>query len=170
MDNHPLLQRALSPRGLFGLMAATSAGLMLFALYLQEVLGEEPCPLCITQRVFVIAIGLCALFAALQNPAATGRRLWAGFTLLFAAGGGVVAGRHVWIQHLPEDQIPACGPGLAYLFENFPLQHAVRLLFLGNGNCAEVGWTFLTLSIPEWTLICFMGFAGFSLFQLFRKA
>lgn len=158
-----------SARGLFGLMAAASAGLMLFALYLQHVVGEHPCPLCITQRVFVILVGLLALAAALHNPAAIGRRVWAALTLLAAVGGGIVAGRHVWLQHMPEDQVPACGPGLEYMFQTFPFQQAVQLLFMGDGNCAEVGWTLLGFSIPEWTLLAFAGFAVAALVQLLRQ-
>ena len=158
-----------STRGLFGLMAAASASLMAFALYLQHVLGEHPCPLCITQRLFVIAIGVIALAAAVHNPAQTGRRVWSVLTLLGAIAGGLVAARHVWIQHMPEDQVPACGPDLAYMFEAFPFQQAVKLLFMGDGNCAQIGWTLLGFSIPEWTLLAFAGFATASLIQFFRK-
>lgn len=166
----PLSRSLCSPRGLFGLLALASGGLMAFAIYLQEVVGEHPCPLCITQRLFVIAIGLLALAAAFHNPAARGRRVWSGLILLATLGGGIVAGRHVWLQHLPEDQVPACGPDLAYMFENFPFQQAVQLLFMGDGNCAEIGWTFLGQSIPFWTLVAFVGFAIAALYQLFRKA
>ena len=163
-------RRCLSVRGLFLLSAAASAGLILFALYLQYVQGEHPCPLCITQRIFVIAVGLLALAAAIHNPKQTGRRVWASLMALAALLGGVVAARHVWIQQLPEDQVPACGPDLAYMFDNFPFQQAVELLFMGDGNCHEVGWTLLGLSIPAWTLICFVGFLSVSLYQLLRRA
>lgn len=151
------------------LMAAASASLMLFALYLQNVLGEHPCPLCITQRIFVMVVGVLALLAAIHNPAHIGRRVWSALIILAAIGGGIIAGRHVWIQHLPDDQVPACGPDLAYIFQNFPLQKAMHLLFNGDGNCHEVGWTLLTLSIPEWTLIAFTGFAVAAAVQWVRK-
>jgi disulfide bond formation protein DsbB len=169
-DNCPINRHLCSARGLFVLMAVASAALMAFAMYLQEVQGQHPCPLCVTQRIFVIAIGMLALAAALHNPAQTGRRVWSVLVLLAAMIGGGVATRHVWIQHLPEDQVPACGPSLGYMFENFPLAKALKLLFTGDGNCAEIGWTFLTLSIPEWTLIAFTGFAVGALIQFFRKA
>lgn len=167
--NRPWCRTLLSVRGLFFLMAGASAALILFALYLQHVLGEHPCPLCITQRIFVIVIGVLAFLAAVQNPAQLGRRVWSALIVLAAIGGGVVAGRHVWIQHLPEDQVPVCGPDLAYIFQNFPLQKAIHLLFNGDGNCHEVGWTFLTLSIPEWTLMAFTGFAVAAVVQWVRK-
>jgi disulfide bond formation protein DsbB len=166
---HSLAGNICSARAIFVLMAVASAGLMAFALYLQHVLGEHPCPLCITQRLFVIAIGVIALLAALHNPLQTGRRIWAGLALLMALAGGAVAGRHVWIQHMPADQVPACGPDLAYMFQAFPFQQAVKLLFMGDGNCAEVGWTLLGFSIPEWTLLAFAGFAVAALVQVFRK-
>lgn len=164
-----MLRTCFSPRGLFGLIALASAGLMAFALYLQHVLGEHPCPLCITQRVFVVLAGLFGLAAFCHNPGLAGRRAWAALVLLAAVAGGVVAGRHVWLQHLPEDQVPACGPGLEYMFANFPFQRAVELLFMGDGNCAEIGWTFLGQSIPFWTLLAFIGFAGAALFQALRR-
>ena len=158
-----------SVRGLFGMMALASLGLILFALYLQHVLGEHPCPLCITQRIFVIAIGLLSLAACVHNPGRLGRQLWSALVGLAAVGGGAVAARHVWIQHLPDDQVPACGPGIEYMFANFPLRRALELLFAGDGNCHEVGWTFLTLSIPEWTLIAFIGFALAAVVQALRQ-
>lgn len=169
MNTNALWRCFFSPRGLFFSMAAASLLLILFALYLQHFLGEHPCPLCITQRLFVIAVGLLALAAALHNPAQTGRKIWSALIGLMALIGGGVAARHVWIQHLPEDQVPACGPDLAYMFQNFPLQRAFKLLFNGDGHCADVGWTFLALSIPEWTLIAFVSFAIAALYQCFRK-
>jgi disulfide bond formation protein DsbB len=167
--NNQIFRALSSTRGLFGLMAVASASLTAFALYLQHVVGEHPCPLCITQRLFVIAIGLFALAAAIHNPVQTWRRIWSGLLLLSAIGGGIVAARHVWIQHLPEDQVPACGPDLAFMFQNFPLQRAMQLLFMGDGNCAEIGWTLLGFSIPEWTLLAFSAFASAALIQIFRK-
>ena len=164
----PLYCSLLSVRGLFLLAAAASLGLILFALYLQHVLGEHPCPLCITQRIFVILVGVIALLAAIHNPATTGRRVWSALMALAALLGGIVAARHVWIQLLPDDQVPTCGPDLAYMFDNFPFQEAVQLLFLGDGNCHEIGWTFLGLSIPGWTLIAFTGFLLLALYQAFR--
>ena len=166
---YALINKLCSVRGLFGLIAATSASLMTFALYLQHVLDEHPCPLCITQRLFVIAIGALALAAAVHNPAQTGRRIWSALMLLGAIGGGMVAARHVWIQHMPEDQVPACGPDLAYMFQAFPFQQAVKLLLMGDGNCAQIGWTLLGFSIPEWTLLAFVCFTAASLIQFFRK-
>lgn len=165
----PISQSLCSVRGVFASMAGVAAALMAFALYLQEVQGQHPCPLCITQRIFVIGIGVLALLAALHNPARAARRIWSALILMAAIGGGIVAARHVWIQHLPEDQVPACGPGLGYMFANFPFRQALELLFLGDGNCAEVGWTFLTLSIPEWTLMAFTGFAIAAAAQFLRK-
>jgi len=170
MNQHPLLHTLCSVRGIFCLMAAASAGLIAFALYLQHVVGEHPCPLCITQRLFVIAIGVVSFLAAIHNPGQVGRKVWASLALTGSALGGIVAGRHVWIQHLPADQVPACGPSLDYMFQNFPFQKAIQLLFMGDGNCAEIGWTLLGFSIPEWTLLAFTGFAVVSLYQAFRKA
>lgn len=145
-------------------------GLIVAALYMQHVMGMHPCPLCITQRVFVIAVGLLALAAALHNPKPLGRKIYGALSLLAALVGAGVSARHVWIQSLPEDQVPACGPGLEYMFETFPLMEALTLLFQGDGNCADVVWQFLGLSIPGWTLVAFAGLALISGWQALRKA
>jgi disulfide bond formation protein DsbB len=110
------------------------------------------------------------LVACAHNPSVTGRRFYAGTGILFSLAGLGVAGRHVWIQNLPEDQVPACGPGLEYMFETFPLTQALELLFMGDGNCADVVWTFLGLSIPGWMLVFFCGFIGANFWQLLRRS
>lgn len=86
-----------------------------------------------------------------------------------AAIGSGFSLRQLYLQSLPPDQVPACGPDIAYMFENFPLLDAVSLLLRGDGNCAEVAWTFLGLSIPAWTFIAFVGLIAFNLWQFFRK-
>ena len=146
----------LTQRVLFAAGALMCAALMGMALYLQHVLRLDPCPLCIFQRIFVIALGVVMLAAAVHDPRGVGRRVYGALVLLFAALGVVVAGRHVWLQHLPEDQVPECGPGLEYMLNAFPLGEAMSMVFTGSGECAEVQWTFIGLSIPEWTLVIFL--------------
>jgi len=126
------------------------------AYYLQFVEGLEPCPLCILQRIALAALGIVFLLAGLQNPASMGRYGYGALLALAAALGAAIAGRHVWLQSLPADQVPACGPGLDYLLDTFPLFDAVTLVLRGSGECAEVD-TILGLSIPLWTLLAFIG-------------
>lgn len=151
------------PLYLFGFLAC--AGLIAFALYLQHKLGEDPCALCIFQRVAVAALGVIFLVAGLHNPRDAGNRIYAALALIATLIGGGIAARHVWLQHLPKDQVPECGPGLSYLMESQPWLQVLRNVLQGSGECAEVGWTFLRLSIPEWTLIYFVLFAVLALFQ-----
>lgn len=139
------------------------AGLIGYALYAQYGLALEPCPLCILQRMAIIATGVVFLVAALHGPQRVGRWIYAGLAFLAAATGAGVAGRHVWLQSLPPDQVPACGPGYDYLMEAFPFGEALRRIFSGSGECAEVDWTFLGLSMPVWTLICFVALALWAL-------
>ena len=110
-----------------------------------------------------------ALLGALHNPAGRGGSVYAGLCLASAWGGGLVAARHVWLQHLPEDQVPACGPPLDYLLENFPLQEAINTLLMGDGNCAETMWTFMGLTIPEQTLLVFVAAMVISFWQMVRS-
>jgi protein dithiol:quinone oxidoreductase len=156
----------LSRRIIYFLGFAVCAALIAFALYLQHKLGEDPCALCIFQRVAVIALGVVFLIAGLHNPQSRGNRVYASLALIVTLIGGGIAARHVWLQHLPKDQVPECGPGLSYLIETQPWLQVFRNVLQGSGECAEVGWTFLRLSIPEWTLICFVLFAIMAIFQL----
>lgn len=160
---------ALSNRWLYLVGALVVAGLFSAALYLQYVLHEEPCPLCMLQRVIFIIIGVLFLIAAAHNPRRSGSRLYSTLIALFALAGVATASRHIWLQHLPKDQVPACGPGLDYLLQNFPLAEVWQELMHGSGECAEKGWTFLTLGIPEWSLLWYVLLGGWALFIAFRS-
>ncbi len=144
--------------------------LMVAALYFQYALDMEPCPLCIFQRYFVILIGVLMLAGVIHNPRTTWRRLYGIAMFVISVLGIIVAGRHVWLQNLPADEVPECGPGLEYMLESFPLTDALSMVFKGSGECAEVNWSFLGLTIPGWTLVVFIGLAVFGLFLLFSKA
>lgn len=140
----------------FLLGALVCAGLMGFALYAQYGLGLDPCPLCVLQRVAVIACGVVLLLGAIHNPGRVGAAIYALLVVLFAAGGAAVAARHVWLQTLPPDQVPACGPGLTYMLETMPFADVLATVFRGDGNCANIDWSFLDLSMPGWTLVFFV--------------
>ena len=142
---------------------------MLFALWLQHYQQLEPCPLCIFQRVAMMATGAVALLAFLHGPGRTGRRVYAGLTLLSVAGGVAVAGRHVWLQNLPPDQVPACGPGLDYWLDTFPLFEVMAKVLKGSGECAVIDWSFLGVTLPGWTLVVFLGLGAVTLWQLLRR-
>jgi disulfide bond formation protein DsbB len=136
---------------------------------LQHYQGLEPCPLCVFQRVAVIGVGVMALIAAVHGPQAWGQRVYAGVMALSAVAGVVVAGRHVWLQHLPADQVPSCGPGLDFWIAALPWQQVVQQVFQGSGECAKVDWTLLGLSLPMWTLMLFVGLLLAALVQLVRR-
>ncbi len=127
--------------------------MMAYALYAEHVLYYMPCPLCVFQRVAVILLGILFLLAALHNSSGGGRKVYAGLIALASAYGIAVAGRHVWMQNLPADEVPSCGPGLGYMVDNFPLSEVLAKVFTGSGECAEIDWAFLGLSMPVWVLI-----------------
>lgn len=158
-----------STRLTFLILFLGCTGLILTGFYFQYVLNLYPCPLCITQRVFIVAVGLTGLLAFLINPKKIGRKIFGILGALFAIGGGCFSARQLWLQSLPEDQVPACGPDLNYLLENFPLMDALSVLLRGDGNCAEVHWTFLDISIPGWTLVAFTGLLLINVWQILRK-
>ena len=146
-----------STRVLCSLIALATAPAMGFAFYLQYVEYMEPCPLCMTQRIFVVLAGVIALVAAIHNPTEKGYKVYAGAGVLTAITGGAFSARHVWLQMLPPEQVPACGPSLSYMLETLPIGDTLRIMLTGDGNCAEELWSFLGLTIPGWTLVIFAG-------------
>ena len=159
----------ISSRWLYLGGALVVAGLFGTALYLQYVLREEPCPLCMVQRVIFIVIGVLFFIAALHNAGRIGRWIYSSLVALSALGGIAVASRHIWIQHLPKDQVPACGPGLDYMLQNFPMSEVLQELMHGSGECAANGWTFLTLGIPEWSLVWYVLLGVFAVMVGWKK-
>lgn len=144
---------------------------MAYALYAQYGLMLDPCPLCVFQRVAVILLGVVFLVAALHGPSSrVGGRVYAGLLALVTAGGAAVAGRHVWLQTLPAEDVPACGPGLGYIFDTFPLGEALAKVFTGSGDCAGVSWQLLGLSMPAWVLIAILGTGGLGIWNNLRRA
>lgn len=157
-------------RSLYLLVFVACALLLVIAFYMEHVMGLEPCPLCMLQRVAVLGVGLVALIAALHGPVSiTANRLYAVLIALLALIGAGLAGRQLWLQSLPPDLVPACGPSVDYLLEAFPLMDVVMIALQGTGDCAKVSWMFLGLSIPGWTLIAFVTFIAVMLFLLFRR-
>ena len=157
-------RRALNLAG-----ACLCAAMMAFALYAEHVLFLDPCPLCIFQRIAVIVLGLGFLVAGLHDPRGIGRWIYAGWTGLAALSGAALAAWHVRLQNLPADEVPACGPGLNYMLDNFPLSDALGMVFKGSGECAEVSWRLLGLSMPAWVLIGTLGLGVAALWNNLRR-
>jgi disulfide bond formation protein DsbB len=158
----------MSPR--FWLPALACALLLGFGLYLQYARGLEPCPLCLVQRGFFVTVMTVCLLAAVHRPGRLGTAAYGVLAALFALGGAAVAGRQVWLQHLPPDKVPQCGPDLFFMVENFPLSRTLKTLFSGTGECAAVDWTFLRLSIAEWSLVCFAALFVYCLWLIRTRA
>ena len=154
----------------YTIILVSTIGLMSYGLYTQYFQGLEPCPLCMTQRFFYCLIGAFALLGLIHNPQPIGNKSYGGLMAISAAGGIATAGRQVWMQHLPPEQVPACGPSLEYMLESFPFAQTLKMLFMGDGNCAEVIWSFLGLSMGEWSLLWFIGFFIASIWHILRKS
>ena len=163
------LWRSLANRWLYLPGVLVISALFGAALYLQHVLHQDPCPLCMIQRVIFIAMLVVFAVATLHNPERAGAKVYAALIGLLALSGVGVANRHIWIQHLPKDQVPACGPGLDYMLENFPMTEVLRELMHGSGECAAKGWTFLTLGIPEWSLVWYVLLGAWAAMIALRK-
>lgn len=148
---------ALPPRRLAYLLGfLVCAGLMAWALWLQYGLDLDPCPLCVFQRIAVIATGAVFLLAAIHNPGRTGAAVYAGLTVMVSGIGAGLAAWHVWIQAQPKGAVAACGMGLNYMLETLPLTEVIGRVLKGSGECAEQGWLFMGLAIPSWTFVFFI--------------
>jgi len=136
-------------------------GLVGLALWIQTQYGLEPCPLCISQRIMFMSLGVLFLLAALLPKCL---KLQSLLQVITSLGGAGVAVRHWWIQAHKDEMIADCGVGFDYMFENFPLEKALTLVFKGTGDCAAIDWTFLGLTIPQMSLIAFIGFGLYAVF------
>ncbi|MDQ1209080.1 disulfide bond formation protein DsbB [Acinetobacter baylyi] len=159
-----------SYRFVSGLLVLASIVGMTFALYLEHFKGLEPCPLCIFQRVGLMAMGIVALIAFLHNPVSNAfKRVYAFLATLGILWSVGVAIRHVWLQTLPPDQVPSCGPGLNYLLDALPLKTVLQQVLQGSGECAAIHWTFLGQSLPVWSLAYFSLILLVCVWQLLRR-
>ena len=143
--------------------ALVCAALLGYGYYLQYFDNQDPCPLCLVQRGFYVLVLVAFTVAALHGPGRTGHLVYCIAASVFALAGAGVATRQVWLQHLPPEQVPPCGPGLYYMLENLAFTRVLEKLFTGSGQCAEVHWTFLGLSIAEWSLGWFIALALYAI-------
>ncbi len=148
----------LTARRFHGLVAVASFALLAVAFYMEYQMGLEPCPLCMLQRIVFFCIGVVSLLSALTGSLGV-RRFIAWIVVMLSLSGAALAIRHLYLQNIPADQLPACLPGLSYMFEVFPWQEIMQAMIMGTGECGDVVWTFLGLSIPGWTLVVFASMA-----------
>ena len=128
--------------------------LISYALYSEHVLGLEPCPLCVFQRIAIILVGFIFLVLAVFVPKISVTKFISSMLITITSLSGVIiAGRHVWLQNLPPDKVQGCGPGLDLMVSTFPLSEVFEMVFTGSGECANVDWSFLSLSMPAWVMI-----------------
>lgn len=149
------MTKILNARAWFLFCAAACFSMLGWAYYKQYVDFVDPCPLCILQRIAFLWIGVVGLLAAIHGPGNTGRWIYGLLLALGGGAGGFLAGRHVWLQNLPADQVPDCGMGLNYMLDTMPVLDVLQEVLYGAGECAEIMWTFLGISIPGWALIWF---------------
>lgn len=158
----------MTPRIVFAAIFVVCAGLIAFALYLQEQVGLDPCPMCILQRYAFVTLGIVALVAAIHGPQRLALKVYGGLLALIAIAGGGVAIRHSWVQHFPP-KVETCGADLDFIVSSFPLSKALPKIFQGSGSCSSVDWTMMGLSIPEWALVWFAAFAAASVWIAFIR-
>jgi protein dithiol:quinone oxidoreductase len=142
-----------APRRIFAAIAVTCVLLLAFGIYLQQVVGLEPCPMCIVQRYALILVVIVAGLTA----CAKSRGAWiagALLTLLLSGFGAFVAARQSWIQWYPPE-VASCGRDFYGMIETFPLKRAIPMIFKGSGDCTKIDWTFLGGSIANWSFLWF---------------
>jgi disulfide bond formation protein DsbB len=143
------------PRRVWLGMALACLAMLSFGMYLQHVVGLEPCPMCIVQRYVMVLIGLVSLLGAVVSGRIASLSVGSGLVLL-AGGGAYVAARQTWLQWYPPEVV-SCGRDFYGMIETFPLQRAIPMIFKGGGDCSKVDWTFLGGSIANWSFVAFVG-------------
>lgn len=145
----------LSARRFHGLIALVSFILLGVAFYMEYQMGLEPCPLCMLQRIVFFCVGVVSLLSYVTGSHFV-RKLLSWLVVILSLVGAALAIRHLYLQNLSEDRLPACLPSLSYMFDVFPWQDIMRSMIMGTGECGDVVWTFLGISIPGWTLMTFV--------------
>jgi len=145
-------------RPAFAAIFVACALLLGIALYLQEEVGLEPCPMCILQRYAFTVVGIVALVGAIHGPRGVPLKVYGALLVLLAIAGGGVAARQSYILHFPP-LTSSCGTDLEFLVNTFPISQALPKIFSGSADCAAVHWRLLGLSIAEWALVWFAIFA-----------
>jgi disulfide bond formation protein DsbB len=156
------------PRRLLALTAVLCVAMLAFGLYLQHVVGLEPCPMCIVQRYALVLVAIvCGLtaFAKSRGVLMSGSAL----TLVIAGFGAFVAARQSFLQWFPPE-FASCGRDLYGMIETFPLKRAIPMIFKGSGDCTKIDWTFLGGSIANWSFVCFVGIGLVMLVLIVRQA
>jgi disulfide bond formation protein DsbB len=160
---------AWSNRIAFLVASLLCAALLGYAKYAEVVQGYEPCMLCMVQRYLVGAVGVSALLAALHGPKDWGWKVYGGLTAFWSALGVYIAGRHVYLQGLPPEELDGCAPSLEYALEYFGPLKVLKNIFIRDQDCGVIDWTFLGLSMPNWVLFFFVGFFCAALYYGFRR-
>jgi disulfide bond formation protein DsbB len=148
---------------LAALLVGACGGMLGVALFMEHIVGLAPCPLCVMQRIWMAFAGLIALAGLAHNPRIL---IYPVLTIAAVATGAGFSVRQLYLQSLPPDQVPACGPDLAYMLDAFPLRDLLREMTFGSGNCAEVSASLMGISIPGWTLVGFVGLAALAVLQI----
>ena len=158
------------PRAWFFLVAFACVAMLGYGMYMQHVMFLDPCPLCILQRLVFMWIAAVALLAAIHGPGMKGNWVYGSLLSLGGLIGVGIAGRHVWLQSLPPDQVPECGMGLNYMLDTMPFMEVLEQVLRGSGECAEVSWRFLGLTMPGWTLVWYSIFTLGTIIILLRAS
>ncbi|WP_297323959.1 disulfide bond formation protein B [Nitrosomonas sp.] len=154
---------------LFLIILLSCIGVLGYAQYLQHVEGLLPCPLCVAQRLAYWLLGLTAFVALfLHNPKRIGRRFYGCLMSVFAFAGTVIAARHAWLIRFPESFECGISPEEAFL-NALPIAEWWPGMFEANGDCANVDWKFLSLTIPDWSLLAFISLGSLALYTLLSK-
>ncbi len=165
-----MIQKIFSGKSGYLMGFVACFGIVILALVIQTIYKLEPCPLCITQRMFFMGLGVLFLIGAFIKPTSLLQKIFTGLQVLAALGGAGWAMRHWYLQANKESMIADCGVGFDYMFENFPLEKMFKLIFKGTGDCAAIDWTFLGLTLPQLGLISFVGLGVYAVWLGFKKA
>lgn len=164
---HPLLRHLRTANLAGGLWCA---GLVAYALFVQYGLHEEPCPLCILQRVAVIATGFIFFMVWFHDPASLALRRFYGTLIVLATVAGIgVAARHIHVINAPPGTVAECGASLDYMMDVLPLHEVLGRVLSGSGECAKVAWRFLGFSMPFWVLLNLLGLAALGVLANWRR-
>lgn len=157
------MQPRLTFRVCFFIAGLVCLALLGIAYLLEYGFHLDPCPLCLLQRYLFWIMTFIFFLSSTHHCKTPGRYIYCGIIFILGVMGALLSARHIWLQHLPSDQTPACTAGLERMLRFQPLQEVLKTVLTSSGECAKVDFTILTFSLPAWTLLCFLGITSFSI-------
>jgi len=152
------------------LLGFVCIGLVGASFFVQHVLGVEPCPLCIIQRLTYLGLIPVFFAAAMARPHGRTQRTLLWTAAILALGGLGVAGYQTYLQLFPVPLVVSCSASLSYMLDTMAVTEVLTRLLHATGECSDTSFKVLGLTLAQVSLVIFLSFTVLLITLLRRRA